>query len=154
MPRRLQVEFSGEVQKHTDRHGGEMEASDIWTLFSQTYLDPAQPLRYIGHHLFEEGASQCIRLIVEQNGKEQALTGCGNGPIDAAVHALSGIGIGLQVRSYEERSMGKGGDARACAFMEVMANEGERECYGIGMDPNIVTASIKALISGANRLSV
>ncbi len=154
MPRRLQVEFSGEVQKHTDRHGGEMEANDIWALFSQIYLESVKPLRYLSHRLFEEGAQQCISLVVEQNGTAHTLTGCGNGPIDAAVHAFAGIGIGLQVRSYEERSMGKGGDARACAFMEVMANEGERECYGVGMDANIVTASIKALVSGANHLSV
>ena len=82
----------------------------------------------------------------------QVLAGQGNGPIDAAVHALQSVGIKLQVRSYEERSMGKGGDAQACAFMEVTHNGNDRECYGIGMDPNIVTASIRALISGVNRL--
>ena len=81
------------------------------------------------------------------------LTACGNGPIDAAIRALAGIGIEVQVRSYEERSMGKGGDARACAFVEVTADDTERECYGVGLDANIVTASLKALISGANRLS-
>ena len=80
--------------------------------------------------------------------------GEGNGPIDAAVHALSGLGIILQVRSYEERSMGKGGDAKACAFMEVTQTGNDGECYGVGLDPNIVTASIKALVSGLNRLNV
>jgi LeuA allosteric (dimerisation) domain. len=68
------------------------------------------------------------------------------------VHALSHLGISLQVRSYEERSMGKGGDAKACAFMEVMLPGGERECYGVGMDANIVTASLRALVSGVARL--
>ena len=66
------------------------------------------------------------------------------------------LGISLQVRSYEERSMGssgEGGNARACAFMEVTQAGSERECYGVGMDANIVTASIKALLSGANRLT-
>ena len=70
------------------------------------------------------------------------------------MQALAAIGIGLQVRSYEERSMGKGGDARACAFLEVMAGSGERECYGVGLDANIVTASLKALVSGINRLGL
>ena len=73
--------------------------------------------------------------------------------IDAAVDALSKLGIRLEVRSYEERSMGKGEDARACAFMEVMQAGGERECYGVGIDSNIVTASIRALVSGANRIA-
>jgi len=152
MPRRLQVEFSGEVQRYTDEHGGEMEAADIWTLFSRTYLESETPVGYIGHHLFEDNGGQGIRLTVQTKGEKHVLTGKGNGPIDAAVHALGSLGIAVQVRSYEERSMGKGEDARACAFMEVMLAGGERECYGVGMDANIVTASIRALVSGVDRL--
>ena len=154
MPRRLQVEFSGEVQRHTDEHGGEMEAADIWALFSRTYLEAAKSLHYVEHHLFEEGKTQGIHLTVSQNGKAHTLTGQGNGPIDAAICALGQLGIALHVRSYEERSMGKGGDAKACAFVEVTQEGCERESYGVGMDANIVTASIQALISGANRLHV
>jgi len=157
MPRRLQVEFSAEVQRYTDQHGGEMEASDIWALFSQTYLETSNPVSYVKHQLFEEGAVQGIRLSVQMNGETHVLTGEGNGPIDAAVHALRKLGITLQVRSYEERSMGssrEGGDAKACAFMEVMQAGNERECYGVGLDANIVTASIKALMSGVNRLNI
>ncbi|MFT3962471.1 2-isopropylmalate synthase [Propionivibrio sp.] len=153
MPRRLQVEFSGVVQRHTDEHGGEMEAADIWALFSQTYLENDQPFRYVGHHLFEEGQAQGIRLSVERNGETYVLTGKGNGPIDAAVHAFGTLGVAVQVRSYEEKSMGKGEDAKACAFMEVMLAGGDRECFGVGMDANIVTASIRALVSGVDRLS-
>ena len=155
MPRRLQVEFSGEVQRYTDTHGGEMEASDIWALFSKTYLETDTPLAYVRHQLFEEGTAQGIRLTVTLDGQTQVLTGEGNGPIDAAVHALRSVGISLQVRSYEERSMGSsgdGGDAKACAFMEVTQSGNERECYGVGIDGNIVTASIRALVSGANRI--
>ena len=152
MPRRLQVEFSGEVQRYTDTHGGEMEASDIWALFSRTYLENDAPVAYVEHHLFEEGSAQGIRLTVQRNGEKYVLTGKGNGPIDAAVHALGSVGVAVQVRSYEERSMGKGEDAKACAFMEVMLAGGERECYGVRMDANIVTASLRALISGVARL--
>ena len=152
MPRRLQVEFSGEVQRYTDQHGGEMEAADIWELFAQTYLDTVNPVKYVEHHLFGESKVQGIRLTVQVNGETRELTGEGNGPIDAAVQALRNLGIKLQVRSYEERSMGKGGDAKACAFMELTQNGNDRECYGVGMDVNIVTASIKALMSGVNRM--
>ncbi len=157
LPRRLQVEFSGEVQLQTDSHGREMSAADIWQLFCQTYLATSEPLRYVEHHLFEHGPAQGIRLTVEMNGTAHLLAGEGNGPIDAAVHALRSIGIDLQVRSYEERSMGrsvKGGDAKACAFMEVIYASGGQECYGVGIDANIVTASIRALVSGANRSGV
>jgi 2-isopropylmalate synthase len=155
LPRRLQIEFSREVQRHTDSHGEEMSAADIWQLFSQTYLASSKPLRYIEHHLFECGTAQGIRLTVEMNGTTHILAGEGNGPIDAAVHALRNISIDLQVLSYEERSMGssrEGGDAQACAFIEVAQPASGAECYGVGMDANIVTASIKALVSGANRL--
>ena len=152
MPRRLQVEFSSEVQRYTDTHGGEMEAADIWALFSRTYLESDSPIAYVEHHLFEDGSAQGIRLTVQRNGEKYVLTGKGNGPIDAAVHALGSVGIAVQVRSYEERSMGKGEDAKACAFMEVMLAGGERECYGVGMDANIVTASLRALTSGVARL--
>jgi len=76
-------------------------------------------------------------------------------PIDAATNALRKLGLDLQVRSYEERSTGssrEGGDATACAFVELTRPGSGVECFGVGLDPNIVTASIRALVSGANRL--
>ena len=154
MPRRLQVEFSGVVQKHTDAHGGEVSADDIWNLFASNYLEAASPIRYREHHLFEHGEAQGIRLAVDIDGQACVLTGEGNGPINAAVHAMQTAGFNFSVRSYEERSMvpmGEDGNARACAMVEV-ATKGSGDVYGIGIDSNIVTASIKALISGVNRL--
>ena len=157
MPRRLQVEFSGEVQAHTDSHGGEMTAAHIWQLFTRTYLESSKPVRYVEHHLVELPHAQGIRLIVEVNGQRQVLEGQGNGPIDAAVHALHDIGISVQVRSFEERSTKpsrEAGDAQACAFLELMPVGGGVERYGVAIDTNIVTASVKALISGINRLGM
>ncbi|MDD2925844.1 2-isopropylmalate synthase [Rhodoferax sp.] len=164
MPRRLQVEFSGEVQTYTDSHGGEMSAQDIWNLFDATYLQAsADALRYVEHHLFEPPAQsgkaqmQGIRIGVEVNGQPLQLTGMGNGPIDAAVHALQTVGIKVQVRSYEERSTRAStdaGDAQACAFLELVPAAGGTERFGVGMDSNIVTASVKALLSGVNRLGL
>jgi 2-isopropylmalate synthase len=166
MPRRLQVEFSGEVQSYTDAHGGEMSAKDIWKLFDATYLQPAKAgVSYLDHHLFEASASgkahvQGIDLHLEVNGRSVHLQGQGNGPIDAAVHALQGAGISVQVRSFEERSTKashQAADAQACAFLELAAQgsharAGER--FGVGLDSNIVTASLKALVSGVNRLGL
>ncbi|MBL8392175.1 MAG: 2-isopropylmalate synthase [Candidatus Accumulibacter sp.] len=154
LPRRLQVEFSRVVQAHTDSHGGEMSAAEIWRLFASTYLAGETPMRYVEHHLFEHGEAQGIRLTLEIDGRIHLLAGEGNGPIDATVHALHSIGIGVQVRSYEERSMaGKGSDANACAFLELARAGSSGECYGVGIDGNIVTASIRALVNGVNRLA-
>ena len=156
MPRRLQVEFSGVVQRHAEAHGGEVSADDIWDLFAQTYLEPAAPIRYREHHLYEHGSVQGIRIGVDIEGTPRILTGEGNGPINAAVHAFQSAGIKVQVRSYEERSMvpsSDEGNAQACAFMEI-AGSGNGEFYGIGIDGNIVTASIKALVSGINRMGI
>jgi 2-isopropylmalate synthase len=155
MPRRLQVEFAGIVQRHTDSHGGEVSAADIWQLFSQTYLQSEQPVRYVEHHLYEHDKAQGIRLVIEVDGVSHIIKGEGNGPIDAAVHALQGIGQHIQVRSYEERSITssqEAGDAQACAFIEVASIGVSNECYGAALDSNIVTASIKALLSAVNRL--
>ncbi len=164
MPRRLQVEFSGEVQSYTDTHGGEMTAQNIWDLFEGTYLEaPAAAIRYVEHQLFDPAVPgnktrvQGIRIGVEINGEPMLLTGEGNGPIDAAVHALRGAGIEVQVRSYEERSTRASthaGDAQACAFLELVSGAGGTDRYGVGMDTNIVTASVKALLSGVNRLGL
>jgi 2-isopropylmalate synthase len=157
MPRRLQVEFSGVVQQYTDTHGSEVSATDLWRLFSATYLEPQSPVRYLGHQLVDpdkrHGDGQGIRLTVEIDGHVHMLEGRGNGPIDAAVHALQQAGFRLQVRSYEERSMAAstdGGEARACAFVEVARNGKER--FGAGVDAYIVSASIRAIVSALDRV--
>ena len=161
MPRRLQVEFSGEVQAYTDSHGGEMTAQAIWDLFAATYLDTTAPLHYVEHNLTDHPhntSGQGIRLVVEVAGVRHVLKGHGNGPIDAAVQALQSLGVRVQVRSFEERSTKaseEAGEAQACAFMELATMGSDKiERFGVGLDTNIVTASIKSLVSGVNRLGV
>ena len=161
MPRRLQVEFSGEVQAYTDSHGGEMTAQAIWDLFAATYLDTTAPLHYVEHNLTDHphnSSGQGIRLVVEAAGVRHVLKGHGNGPIDAAVQALQSLGVRVQVRSFEERSTKaseEAGEAQACAFMERATMGSDKiERFGVGLDTNIVTASIKSLVSGVNRLGV
>jgi len=161
MPRRLQVEFSGEVQAYTDTHGGEMSALDIWNLFASTYVAPTEPVGYVGYQLTDhphDASGQGIRLTVEVAGARHTLQGYGNGPIDAAVQALLSIGVDVQVRSFEERSTKSsthGGDAQACAFMELSSDATDApDRFGVGLDHNILTASIRALVSGVNRLGL
>lgn len=155
LPRRLQIEFSGVVQAYADRCGGEVPPQVIAEMFEAHYLVPLPSLKYIQHHLFEDGDIQGIRLSVDVNGETHLLVGRGNGPIDAAVHALGMIGFDLQIRSYEERSLGSsnsGGDARACAVIEAVRSGASGERFGVAIDNNIVTASIRALINAAARL--
>ncbi|MGL4204700.1 MAG: 2-isopropylmalate synthase [Aeromonadaceae bacterium] len=160
LPRRLQVAFSAKVQRHADSQGGEITSQTIWQLFGESYLNQQAPIRYQGHHLFEEGAQQGITLSLTYQGQSHTLKGIGNGPIDATVHALGQLGIQLQVQSYEERSMGKsphGGDARASAFIEatLVGEGGSKESrYGVGIHENIITASVLSLFSVANGLLI
>jgi 2-isopropylmalate synthase len=157
LPRRMQIEFAGIVQKDMDTHGREISAADIWQLFNDTYVAKYSPLKYSAHHLYEAETKQGVRLAIEINGQTQWVQGEGNGPIDAAVQALKTLGVSIQVRSYEERSMSasqSGGNAKACAFMELAHEQQRGDYYGVGIDENIITASFKALISAANRLGM
>ncbi|WP_290902203.1 2-isopropylmalate synthase [Aquabacterium sp.] len=163
MPRRMQIEFSAVVQQVTDTQGGELSSADIWDIFSDTYVAPRTPaaagapdIAYLGHHLAEQDGGQTVVLTVAIDGQERVLTGHGNGPIHAAVQAFASAGIVVEVHHYEERSMASpqgqddsGGSARACAIVEVGC--GGRATHGVGMDANIVTASIRALCSGVGR---
>lgn len=155
MPRRLQVEFSGVVQQYTDTHGSEVSAADIWQLFNRTYMQPDSPLYLHDYQLQSQAQGQAIRMSVDINGVGAMLNGQGNGPVDAAIQALQGVGIDAQVRSFEERSVSAStaaGEAMACAFVEIVCQG--TVSYGVGMHANIVTASIQAIISGINRCGV
>ncbi|MEQ9228573.1 MAG: 2-isopropylmalate synthase [Parvibaculum sp.] len=148
LPRRLQVEFSSAVQRVTDDTGKEVRAADIWRIFEQEYLTRAEPIEYMSHTLFDEGGKQGVKIRIRRFGKEEALTGFGNGPIDAAMDALK---LGVELRHYEEHSIGSGTDAKAVAFMEVADPDHPGDLFGVGIDANIITASFKAMLSAANR---
>jgi 2-isopropylmalate synthase len=148
LPRRLQVEFSSAVQKVTDDSGKEVRAADIWEIFEKEYIARKEPIEYVTHTLFDEGGKQGVKIRVRRFGKDEQLEGFGNGPIDAAMDALK---LGIELRHYEEHSIGSGTDARAVAFMEVADPEHAGDLFGVGIDANIITASYKAMISAANR---
>jgi 2-isopropylmalate synthase len=151
MPRRMQVEFSAVVQRHTDASETEMTAPELWKLFQGTYLDNSESLAYRSHHLNEEGDKQTISLELLVSGKAVTFKGIGTGPIDAAVNALN---CGLKVSSYEERSVGSGADAKALAMIEASCDGKPGARYGAGLHANIVTASLMSLVSGARRLGL
>jgi 2-isopropylmalate synthase len=149
MPRRLQVEFSSVVQRHADGAGTEISSSQLWQLLSEEYLQRCDPLQLLEHHLFECGEQTGVGLRLMIEGTEVGLQAQGNGPLDAAMAAL---GLPVTLHSYEERAIGSGAGARAVAFIELRAETQPLARFGIGIHPNIVTASILALCSGFNRL--
>lgn len=157
MPRRMQVEFSGVVQQYSEHLGAEVSAAHIYKLFTSTYLQSNNPrLHYLGYRLSEATAgAQSIALNIAVNGETLTLTGQGNGPVDAAVHALGTLGHDLRVLGFEERSTAaspSAGSAQACAIVE-LSNGGGQGFYGVGIDDDIVSASIQAVLSGLCRMT-
>jgi 2-isopropylmalate synthase len=152
LPRRLQIELSGVVQQHTDTVGGEVPPEQIWEIFAAEYLVAHQPDPAIAVRSYEtstvDGKVE-VSGVVAADGVAHDLTGVGNGPIDAFTHMLEGLGIGVRVLDYAEHALSAGGDARAAAYVECDVDG--RTVWGVGVDPNIVTASLQAVASAVNR---
>jgi 2-isopropylmalate synthase len=148
LPRRLQVDFSSAVQQVTDDSGQEVSAQQIWEVFQDEYVRSASPLRYIGHTLSEDGGRERIKLTVDINGERTVLAGEGNGPLDALMHALR---TPVRIQHYEERALTQGADAKAIAIAEMAGAQVVGNAFGVGIDANLITASIRAVISGINR---
>ena len=150
MPRRLQIEFSQVVQAAADITGKELTSQEIWDLFSREYLAAREPYVYRAHQLTAstDGADhERLTLQMENSGHHETWLGCGSGPIDAMVHALA---LPFDVLSYEEHSRGKGSGAQAVSYIEITTRS-RRTLFGAGMHPNIVTASLLAVVSAVNR---
>jgi len=162
LPRRLQIEFSGVVQKRTDSSGGEVSPAELWSAFRDEYLPISRAdaaaakgeqwgrfsLLSMHSDSTVEGADTIsVRLI--DNGREVTIEGIGNGPIAAFVSALSTLDVDVRVLDYAEHALSSGGDATAAAYVECAL--GERVLWGVGLDANIVIASLKAVISAVNR---
>jgi 2-isopropylmalate synthase len=150
MPRRLQIEFSQVVQAAADISGKELTSQEIWDLFSREYLVPRAPYVYRSHQLAAsaDGAdTEKLTLQVENEGHPETWLGQGSGPIDAIVH---GIGLPFDVLSYEEHSRGQGSAATAVSYIEI-TTRARRTLFGAGMHPNIITASLLAVLSAVNR---
>jgi 2-isopropylmalate synthase len=150
MPRRLQIEFSQVVQAAADITGKELTSQELWDLFTREYLAPRVPYVYRSHQLAAstDGAdTERLTLQVENQGRPQTWFGQGSGPIDAMVNA---VGLPFDVLSYEEHSRGKGSGANAVSYIEITTRS-RRTLFGAGMHPNIVTASLLAILSAVNR---
>ncbi|MBS0220262.1 MAG: 2-isopropylmalate synthase [Proteobacteria bacterium] len=156
MPRPLQVEFSKTIQQIADETGKEIQPTLIWDTFRKEYLENKAPFDFVGHTTVPQPGHPDLRLIdarVTVNGQEKKVSGQGNGPIAGYVEALAkDCGIRIKVRDYHQHATGAGEDAQAVSYIEAETGDG-RVLWGVGMDSNIVTASLKAVTCAANRAS-
>ncbi|NJR64916.1 MAG: 2-isopropylmalate synthase [Leptolyngbyaceae cyanobacterium CRU_2_3] len=152
LPRRLQIEFSQVVQQAMDASGKEMSAEALWTLFNQEYLQIQTPFKYVSHHLAETGENNDIQAIsarLEINHRLVQVVGHGNGAMDAFMNALS---LDLRIHHYEERSLSRGSNASAIAYVEIVGEWLSGSRYGVGIHSNITTAALLAVLSAVNRV--
>ncbi len=164
LPRRLQIEFSRVVQEQTDGAGGEMTSAAIWETFQREYLIREVPLKLNSVHTSSAaGEKDQLTVNVYLDGELRSLTGQGNGPINAFTNALNELveteqAAGnpaherrgdVRVLDYAEHALSAGGDAIAAAYVECAV--GDQILWGVGLDANIVTASLRAVISAVNR---
>jgi 2-isopropylmalate synthase len=154
LPRRLQIEFSAAVQKVSDATGKEVKSSDIVSIFEQEYFAVNSPFTYQSSKLKNYDDSQHhveITIYAQHENKTVEISGSGNGPIDAAAHALSQyVGMNISVVDYSEHSVGEGSDVAAVCYVEMKVGN-SKSVFGVGKDRNIIAAAIKALINGVNR---
>ena len=152
MPRRLQIEFSKVVQQHTDTTGKEVTAAHLYEIFQKEYIGAQTPYTYKTHHLSDDPVgSGTVRFTLEADvkGVFQCFHGVGEGPIEAIVKAVPEE---VKILDYSEYSLGgSGATSQAAAFIELRLGESGPVTWGVGVDRNTVTASIKAILSGVNR---
>jgi len=154
LPRALQVEFSKIAQAKMDEEGKELTSDDIWALFQKTYYLSDAPMTLVKQQLTPTGPDnrELIAKLRKADGTMLTLDGEGNGPIDAFVDALQkGLGVSFSFLDYHEHAVGRGANATAASYVEIQDGEGNI-IHGVGMDPSIVTASLKAILSAAQRM--
>ncbi|WP_332644607.1 2-isopropylmalate synthase [Aeromicrobium sp.] len=150
LPRRLQIEFSRVVQELTEGEAGEIEPNEIWAAFQREYIDRVEPyeLQSFSSVTAEDGRDQQV-VELRVRGTVREFKGEGNGPVAAFVDGMRQAGADIQVLDYSEHALSKGGDSQAVAYVE--CNVAGETVWGVGIHANIVTASLRAVVSAANR---
>lgn len=147
LPRRMQIEFSQVIKTETDRSGLEVSAAQIYSILDNEYLKAVTPYALQKHRIQEEDGTCTLITEVSANGVTKSWSGCGNGPLEALVASLP---MPVEIMDYHQHAIGSGSDAQAAAFIELRLPE-QRPVFGVGIDSNITTASIRALFSALNR---
>ncbi|MDR6757690.1 2-isopropylmalate synthase [Mycoplana sp. BE70] len=155
LPRNLQVEFREDIQRITDEEGVELPSKRIYERFLERYVtQPDARLRFVDHHTYPDTTRKGVRIVLAEitdRGETKQIEGQGTGPIDGFIHALSvHTGVDMSVVDYSEHSLQQGSNAAAIAYVEIEYPGGK--LFGVGMNTNIVTASLEAIVSAANRV--
>ncbi len=154
LPRPLQVEFSKIAQERMDRDGKELTSPELWALFQRTYLLTDAPLVLVKQQMVPTSPDnrELSATLRRADGSSLTIEGNGNGPIDAFVDALQrAFGVEFSFLDYHEHAVGRGADATAACYVEIQDSSGQI-LHGVGMDPNIVMASLKSTLSAVQRL--
>jgi 2-isopropylmalate synthase len=149
LPRRLQIEFSKAIQVRTDEEGGEVSPAQIWETFSTEYLGAGQVALLDHQSSTVVDGKHKLAAAISVDGETQEVEGTGNGPISAFCAALASVGIDARVLDYAEHALTEGTDAQAAAYVEVAT--GGKVFWGVGIDTNTATASMRAILSAVNR---
>ena len=156
LPRKLQIEFSRVVQNVTDSSGGEVSSEKLWDIFTDEYLPAIESERKWGRFELKRlrTASDMdgvvnIEVILRDGDSEVSLSGTGNGPISAFMNVLAQQNVDAELLDYVEHTLSAGGDAQAAAYVEL--HVADKTLWGVGIDGDIATASLKAIISAVNR---
>jgi 2-isopropylmalate synthase len=149
LPRRLQIEFSRVVQARTDAEGGEVTPAQMWEAFAAEYLSAGTVTLQAHQASSVVDAKDALTVEVRVDGQVRQIEGVGNGPISAFCDALGSLGIEVRVLDYTEHALSAGSDAQAAAYVE--CEVGGRTLWGVGIDTNTVTASLRAVLSAVNR---
>jgi 2-isopropylmalate synthase len=149
LPRRLQIEFSRVVQARTDAEGGEVTPAQMWEAFAAEYLSAGAVTLQAHRTSSAVDAKDAVTAEVSVDGQARQIEGVGNGPISAFCDALGSLGIDVRVLDYTEHALSAGSDAQAAAYVE--CEVGGQARWGVGVDTNTVTASLRAVLSAVNR---
>lgn len=155
LPRKLQVEFRDVIQLITEEEGKELPAPRIHQEFLREYVvQPESRLHFVDHHTYPDSENKSLRILsaeITDNGATKTIEGRGTGPIDSFIDALSKhLGIALSVVDYSEHSLQQGSDASAISYVEIAHDDGT--IFGVGINHNIVSSSLEAIVSAANRI--
>lgn len=156
LPRKLQIEFSRVVQNETDASGGEVSSEKLWDIFNDEYLPAVETTRKWGRFELKKLRTQSdmdgvvnIDVVLRDGHGEVELVGTGNGPVSAFLNVLEQQGVKANLLDYVEHTLGASSDAQAAAYVELTVDS--KTLWGVGIDGDIATASLKAIISAINR---
>lgn len=151
LPRWLQIEFSRVVQKHTEESGQEIHPEQIWTLFNDYYLSSDKALSLEDFSINKSEGRETFTAKLDYFGEELAVSGEGDGVLDAFVEALKqAINIDFEILEYGEHALGQGADAEAVTYIQIKCNN--RRYSGVAISKDIIASSLNAFMGAASEL--